>query len=330
MATMKDVARLAGVSTSTVSHVINNDRYVSPSMRTRIETAIKVLNYAPSALGRNLKMKTTRTIGMLMTNSNNPFFSEVVQGVEHSCYELGYNLIICNTEGDSQRMYNNLEALLQKSVDGILSMCEGNQSLPDDIFSRYPALPIVMMDWSPFTDRCDIIQDNSLDGAILATRYLIEQGYRRIACIAGPSNNTQAQRRLTGYYQALQQAGLSMPTRYQVAGDFRFASGAQAMHQLLKCHPRPDAVFCSNDAMAIGAYQALYQQGLLVGQDIALIGYDDIEFAAFMNPPLTTIHQPKQALGQLAVETLLERMQNSDAPLQILTLTPELVIRSSA
>lgn len=326
---MKDVARLASVSTSTVSHVINNDRYVSPQVRQRVESAVAQLNYAPSALARSLKRQETKTIGMLVTTSNNPFFSEVVQGVERSCYELGYNLILCNTEGDSKRMLNNIETLLQKRVDGILALCTEVHSLPTEIFSRYPALPIVMMDWTPFSGIYDTIQDNSLLGATIATNYLIDKGYQRIACITGPLNNSQAKLRLQGYQKAMHAAKQPILANYQAEGNFQFASGYTTMKHLLELNTPPDAVFCCNDAMAIGAYQALHQKGLEAGKDIAIIGYDDIELSQYMNPPLTTIHQPKEELGQLAVETLLYRLKHKDEPPHILTLTPVIVERES-
>lgn len=327
---MKDIANYAKVSTSTVSHVINNDRYVSPAIRSKVESAIKQLNYTPSAIARSLKSNKTFTIGMLVTTSNNPFYAEVVQGVERSCYELGYNLILCNTEGDQQRMLNNIEHLLQKRVDGLLAMCTETYSFPEQIFDRYPKLPMVMMDWTPFKGVCDTIQDNSFYGATLATQYLIEQNYQRIACITGPLNNTQAQSRLQGYRQAMQDAQLTILQGYQAQGDFRFASGIEAMQYLLQLPIPPQAVFCFNDAMAIGAYQALYRNGLKAGEDIAIMGYDDIEIAQYIAPPLTTIHQPKEELGQLAVETLLNRLHHPDDNLHTLTLTPTLVKRLSA
>nr|WP_170143357.1 ribose operon transcriptional repressor RbsR [Orbus hercynius] len=326
---MKDVAKLANVSTSTVSHVINNDRYVSPAIRSRIEAAIAQLNYTPSALARSLKRQETRTIGMLLTRSNNPFFSEVVQSVERNCYELGYQLILCHTEGDKQRMINNIGTLLQKRIDGLLALCSETHSIPAEIFSSYPSLPMVMMDWTPLSTACDIIRDNSLQGATIAVNYLIAQGYERIACITGPLDNTQAQLRFSGYQQAMQQAGLTIYPDYQAEGNFQFASGYQAMQTLLALPKRPEAVFCCNDAMAIGAYRAINQAGMVVGEDISIIGYDDIELALYLNPPLTTIHQPKDELGQLAVETLLHRIQHKDSESHVLTLTPILTERAS-
>lgn len=326
---MKDVARLAGVSTSTVSHVINNNRFVSDSVRDKVMAAVEQLNYAPSALARSLKLNTTHTIGMLVTSSNNPFYAEVVRGVERSCYERGYSLILCNTEEDAARMNRSMETLLQKRVDGLLLMCTENYRPSPDALSRYPSLPIVMMDWTPFEGANDIIQDNSLLGGEMATDHLIGRGYRKIACIAGPQDKTTACQRLAGYRRAMQRAGLDIPSGYEVHCDFEFAGGVQAMQQLLALAEPPQAVFAGNDAIAVGVYQALYQVGLVVPQDMAVIGYDDIELAKYLTPPLSTIHQPKDSLGELAIDALINRLQHPERDAQVLVLTPELVERAS-
>ncbi|WP_076738007.1 ribose operon transcriptional repressor RbsR [Cronobacter sakazakii] len=322
---MKDVARLAGVSTSTVSHVINKDRFVSEAIRLRVEEAIRTLNYAPSALARSLKLNQTRTIGMLITASSNPFFSELVRGVERSCFERGYSLVLCNTDGDEQRMNRNLETLLQKRVDGLLLLCTETHQPSPAIMKRYPAIPTVMMDWSPFDGGSDVIQDNSLLGGDIATRYLIDKGYTRIACVTGPLDKTPARLRLEGYRTAMQRAGLPVAEGYEV-----IAGGLRAMQSLLALPEPPQAVFMGNDAMAVGAYQALYQAGLRIPQDIALVGYDDIELASYMTPPLTTIHQPKDELGELAIDVLIHRMAQPELQQQRLQLTPELMVRGSA
>ncbi|MBF4661820.1 ribose operon transcriptional repressor RbsR [Cronobacter malonaticus] len=327
---MKDVARLAGVSTSTVSHVINKDRFVSEAIRLRVEDAIRTLNYAPSALARSLKLNQTRTIGMLITASSNPFFSELVRGVERSCFERGYSLVLCNTDGDEQRMNRNLETLLQKRVDGLLLLCTETHQPSPAIMKRYPAIPTVMMDWSPFDGGSDVIQDNSLLGGDIATRYLIDKGYTRIACVTGPLDKTPARLRLEGYRTAMQRAGLPVAEGYEVIGDFEFAGGLRAMQSLLALPEPPQAVFMGNDAMAVGAYHALYQAGLRIPQDIALVGYDDIELASYMTPPLTTIHQPKDELGELAIDVLIHRMAQPELQQQRLQLTPVLTVRGSA
>lgn len=327
---MKDVARLAGVSTSTVSHVINKDRFVSDAIRVRVEDAVRTLNYAPSALARSLKLNQTRTIGMLITASSNPFYSELVRGVERSCFERGYSMVLCNTEGDEQRMNRNLETLLQKRVDGLLLLCTETHQPSPAIMTRYPAIPTVMMDWSPFDGDSDVIQDNSLLGGDIATRHLIEKGFTRIACVTGPLDKTPARLRLEGYRTAMQRAGLAVPEGYEVIGDFEFGGGLRAMQSLLALPEPPQAVFMGNDAMAVGAYQALYQAGLRIPQDIALVGYDDIELARYMTPPLTTIHQPKDELGELAIDVLIHRMAQPELQQQRLQLTPVLMERGSA
>lgn len=326
---MKDVARLAGVSTSTVSHVINKDRFVSEAITEKVDAAIKSLNYAPSALARSLKLNQTRTIGMLITASTNPFYSELVRGVERSCFERGYSLVLCNTEGDEQRMNRNLETLMQKRVDGLLLLCTETHQPSLEIMQRYPSIPSVMMDWAPFDGDSDLIQDNSLLGGDMATRYLIERGYTRIACIAGPLDKTPARLRLEGYREAMHNAKLAIPEGYEITSNFEFGGGFDAMQTLLAHPQRPDAVFVGNDAMAVGAYQALYQAGLRIPQDMAVIGYDDIELARYMTPPLTTIHQPKDELGELAIDVLIHRIAQPGQKQQRMQLTPELVVRGS-
>lgn len=327
---MKDVARIAGVSTSTVSHVINKDRFVSEAITAKVDAAIKSLNYAPSALARSLKLNQTRTIGMLITASTNPFYSELVRGVERSSFERGYSLVLCNTEGDEQRMNRNLETLMQKRVDGLLLLCTETHQPSPEIMQRYPSVPTVMMDWAPFDGDSDLIQDNSLLGGDMATQYLIDQGHSRIACIAGPLDKTPARLRLEGYHAAMARCGLPVAEGYVVTSDFEFGGGFSAMQQLLALPQRPQAVFVGNDAMAVGAYQALYQAGLQIPQDMALVGYDDIELARYMTPPLTTIHQPKDELGELAIDVLIHRMADPQQKQQRVQLTPELVVRGSA
>lgn len=321
---------MAGVSTSTVSHVINKDRFVSDAVREKVETAIKTLNYAPSALARSLKINQTRTIGMLITASTNPFYSELVRGVERSCFERGYSLVLCNTEGDEQRMNSNLETLMQKRVDGLLLLCTETHQPSQEIMQRYPSIPTVMMDWAPFNGDSDLIQDNSLLGGDMATQYLINKGFTRIACITGPLDKTPARLRLEGYREAMTRAGLTIREGDEIESDFEFGGGFDAMQALLAMKERPQAVFIGNDAMAVGAYQALYQAGLKIPQDMAIVGYDDIELARYMTPPLTTIHQPKDELGELAIDVLIHRIAEPGLQQQRLQLTPILIERGSA
>ncbi|EGR4130196.1 LacI family DNA-binding transcriptional regulator [Vibrio cholerae] len=329
MATMKDIARLAGVSTSTVSHVINKSRFVSDEIAERVNNAAQQLNYAPSALARSLKMNRTKTIGMLVTTSTNPFFGEVVKGVERSCYHQGYNLILCNTEGDNQRMKASINTLLQKRVDGLLLMCSTLEGERLDVFDRYPNIPIVVMDWGPILFASDKIQDNSLQGGYMAAKHLIECGHKEIGCITGPLIRHQAQMRYEGYKRALAEAGIAINPDWIVESDFECEGGYQAFEKLYQRGKLPSALFVSNDMMAMGVIQAASKRGLRVPDDLSLIGYDDVHIAKFMTPALTTIHQPKYRLGKAAVDTLLYRLENPDTTAQVVQLEPTLVARSS-
>ncbi|GHW80723.1 Ribose operon repressor [Vibrio cholerae] len=329
MATMKDIARLAGVSTSTVSHVINKSRFVSDEIAERVNNAAQQLNYAPSALARSLKMNRTKTIGMLVTTSTNPFFGEVVKGVERSCYHQGYNLILCNTEGDNQRMKASINTLLQKRVDGLLLMCSTLEGERLDVFDRYPDIPVVVMDWGPILFASDKIQDNSLQGGYMAAKHLIECGHREIGCITGPLIRHQAQMRYEGYKRALAEAGIAINPDWIVESDFECEGGYQAFEKLYERGKLPSALFVSNDMMAMGVIQAASQRGLRVPDDLSLIGYDDVHIAKFMTPALTTIHQPKYRLGKAAIDTLLYRLENPDTTAQVVQLEPTLVVRNS-
>ncbi|TXY05709.1 substrate-binding domain-containing protein [Vibrio mimicus] len=329
MATMKDIARLAGVSTSTVSHVINKSRFVSDEIAERVNNAAQQLNYAPSALARSLKMNRTKTIGMLVTTSTNPFFGEVVKGVERSCYHKGYNLILCNTEGDNQRMKASINTLLQKRVDGLLLMCSTLEGERLDVFDRYPDIPVVVMDWGPILFASDKIQDNSLQGGYMAAKHLIECGHREIGCITGPLIRHQAQMRYEGYKRALSEKGIAINPDWIVESDFECEGGYQAFEKLYERGKLPSALFVCNDMMAMGVIQAANQRGLRVPGDLSLIGYDDVHIAKFMSPALTTIHQPKYRLGKAAIDTLLYRLENPDTTAQVVQLEPTLVVRSS-
>ncbi|MFO4685998.1 substrate-binding domain-containing protein [Vibrio cholerae] len=329
MATMKDIARLAGVSTSTVSHVINKSRFVSDEIAERVNNAAQQLNYAPSALARSLKMNRTQTIGMLVTTSTNPFFGEVVKGVERSCYHKGYNLILCNTEGDNQRMKASINTLLQKRVDGLLLMCSTLEGERLDVFDRYPDIPVVVMDWGPILFASDKIQDNSLQGGYMAAKHLIESGHKEIGCITGPLIRHQAQMRYEGYKRALAEAGIAINPDWIVESDFECEGGYQAFEKLYERGKLPSALFVSNDMMAMGVIQAASQRDLRVPDDLSLIGYDDVHIAKFMTPALTTIHQPKYRLGKAAVDTLLYRLENPDTTAQVVQLEPTLVVRNS-
>ncbi|MEX4589832.1 substrate-binding domain-containing protein [Haemophilus influenzae] len=327
MVTMKDIARLAQVSTSTVSHVINGSRFVSDEIREKVMRIVAELNYTPSAVARSLKVRETKTIGLLVTATNNPFFAEVMAGVEQYCQQHQYNLIIATTGGDAKRLQQNLQTLMHKQVDGLLLMC-GDSRFQADIELTI-SLPLVVMDWW-FTElNADKILENSALGGYLATKALIDAGHRKIGIITGNLKKSVAQNRLQGYKNALSEAKIALNPHWIVESHFDFEGGVLGIQSLLTQSSRPTAVFCCSDTIAVGAYQAIQQQGLRIPQDLSIMGYDDIELARYLSPPLSTICQPKAELGKLAVEALLQRIKNPNENYRTLVLEPTCILRGS-
>ncbi|PKG39743.1 substrate-binding domain-containing protein [Psychromonas sp. Urea-02u-13] len=329
MATIKDVAKDAQVSTSTVSHVLNKTRYVSEEITARVMQAVETLNYAPSALARSLKLKNTRTFGMLVTTSTNPFFAEVVKGVERRCYEEGYSLLLCNTEGDLDRLRFNIDMLLQKRVDGLLLMSDEISHQHLDIFSRHKAVPTVVLDCGETSFPADKIQDNSLQGGYLATKHLIDKGHRKIGCITGALDKQASIKRLAGYQQAMQEANLAICDDWLASGNFECEGGQHAFEQIMATGNMPTALFVCNDMMAMGVINTADKHGISVPNDLSIVGYDDIKLAEFVTPSLTTIHQPKFNLGKKAFDTLLDKIKGEREGNIELQLEPRLVERDS-
>ena len=327
MATMKDIARLAQVSTSTVSHVINGSRFVSDEIREKVMRIVVELNYTPSYIARSLKVKATKTIGLLVTATNNPFFSEVMAGVEQYCQKNQYNLIIATTGGDAKRLQQNLQTLIHKQVDGVLLMC-GDSRFQADMELTVP-LPLVVMDWW-FTElNADKILENSERGGYLATKSMVDAGHQKIGIITGNLRKSVAKNRLQGYKKALSEANIVLNPDWIVESHFDFEGGIVGAQKLLSLSDRPTAIFCCCDTIAIGAYQAIQNQGLRIPQDISIMGYDDIELARYLFPSLSTISQPKAELGRLAVETLLQRIQEPNENYRTLVLEPTCILRES-
>ncbi|WP_318404987.1 HTH-type transcriptional repressor PurR [Photobacterium leiognathi] len=329
MATIKDVARMAGVSTTTVSHVINKTRFVAEATQKKVLAAVDELNYAPSAVARSLKCNTTRTIGMLVTKSTNPFFAEVVHGVEEYCYGAGYTLILCNTEGNLEKQRDYLRMLAEKRVDGLLVMCSDLDQKLLELLERQNDLPMVIMDWGPDKPHTDNIQDNAETGGYIATKHFIDNGHKKIGCLSGQGDKSTCHERLKGFRKAMAEANLSVNEDWLLEGDFECESAVEAAKKFIAMKERPTAIFCFNDIMAMAMISTFEQAGLRIPDDISIIGYDNIDLAPYFAPPLTTIHQPKRRLGKTAVEILLDRVKDKNHARQTFEMTPELVARKS-
>lgn len=330
MATIKDVAEMAGVSICTVSNVLNNTRRVRPATKVRVEDAARRLRYTPSGVARSLKSNATLTLGMIITTSTNPFYAEVLQGVEQRCYELGYSLVFANTQGEASRLYSSLETLKSRKVDGIILMCtqiDPSDQLEDGNYG----VPIVVADWGVPDIHADIIQDNGRHGGYQATRHLIELGHTRIGVLTGPSGKRTAEERYSGFQEAMNEAGLDIFAGWVSEGDFELQGGYEATQRLLNnsTDGLPTALFAGNDMMAIGALRALHEAGLSVPDDMSLMGYDNIQLSKHLVPALSTVEQPKAYLGATAVDLLIQRIGNPERALEIISLEPELIVRES-
>ncbi len=329
MATIKDVARLAGVSTSTVSHVLNKTRFVREETRERVMEVVCELNYRPSSIARSLKVQRTKTLGMLVTASRNPFFAEVVHAVERRCYERGYTLFLCNTDGDVGRMEDSLDALVERRVDGLLLLCSEVNDEMIRLLEAERSVPIVVFDWGPESDNVDRIYDNSLYGGYLATRHLIDMGHRKIGCVTGPFERRSAKERLDGFLRAMQEAGLPVRKEWVFEGDYDCSGGVSAMNLIHSLDERPDALFVCNDMMALGVLSVAVRLGVRVPQDLSVIGYDDIYIARYTSPPLSTILQPKGELAAMAVDTLIDRLDSKRSKGKMIIIEPRLIERDS-
>jgi LacI family transcriptional regulator len=326
--TIREVAERAGVSTSTVSHVINETRYVSADVQARVRLAMAELGYQPNALARSLRVKRSNTLGMIVPEIAGPFFAEIVRAVEQVAFDRGYSLFLCNSDGDleKERLFTN--GLVEKQVDGLVFVAVGaSVELVERLLAR--DVPVVVIDRElPGVD-VDVVLADNLAGGKAAAEHLAALGHRRIACITGPSVLTLSAQRVIGYRELLAERELPYEERLVVRGRFDYASGHAAAKALLALPEPPTAVFACNDLMAIGAMAAAYAAGLRVPDDLSIIGFDNVPQAPYTNPPLTTIAQPIAAFGQAAIQMLLERIGDKGLAARRQVLSTQLVVRAS-
>jgi LacI family transcriptional regulator len=326
--TMRDVAEHAGVSVTTVSHVVNNTRTVNPDTRSRVEEAMRVLGYQPNVVARSLRMGKTHTIGIILPDSANPYFAEVVRGIEDTSFSHGYSVILCNSDNDleKERLYTNV--LLEKQVAGIIFVAAGLSG--ENIHHLQDrGIPLVLVDRRVPDVEADYVLTDNQGGGRLATRHLIDRGHRAIACIAGPEGVKLSSDRIAGYRQALDDAGIAIQPQLILEGDFQYQSGYNAAQGLFGNQSAPTAIFACNDLMAIGVYRFAHEKGLRIPEQLSIVGFDDIRLAAYSQPPLTTIRQSKHTMGSSAAKLLLERMTQRDLAPRLEVLETQLIIRQS-
>lgn len=329
IATMKDVAEMAGVSTATVSRALMNPEKVSAPTRQKVEQAVLAVGYSPHALSRNIKRNESRTILVIVPDICDPFFSEVIRGVEETAAQRGYLVLIgdCAHQNQQEKTFVNL--IITKQIDGMLLL---GSNLPFDASKEEQRnLPPMVManEFAPELELPTVHIDN-LTAAFDAVHYLQQLGHKRIACIAGPEKMPLSHYRLQGYVQALRRTGIPIENNYIIRGNFTFEAGAEALTTLMALSHPPSAIFCHSDIMALGALSRAKKMGMRVPDDVSIVGFDDIQLAQYCDPPLTTVAQPRYQIGKEAMLLLLEQLQGQ--PIQSFSrlLDSELIIRNSA
>jgi LacI family transcriptional regulator len=309
--------------------VVNRAAYVSEATRRRVQRAIERLNYRPNALARGLVTGRSRSLGLVIADIVNPFFPPLVRAVEDAAAARGYNVILCDTDEDAARERAVISVLLERQVDGLI-LCasrvpEGHlRALADD------RIPLMLVNRIVRHPRIAAVVADGVAGGRMATGHLLALGHRRIAYLAGPHASFSHRSRLRGYRQALAAKGTAPAPALIAGGRATMAAGREAMAALLDLRRPPTAVFAFDDLMAIGAMEELRRRGMRVPEDVAVVGFDDIDLAAFVDPPLTTVAQPKAEMGRLAADRLLDMIETGAPPKnRIVTLTPALVVRLS-
>ena len=327
-ATMKDVALKAKVSTATVSRALMNPDKVSQATRNRVEKAAREVGYLPQPMGRNVKRNESRTILVIVPDICDPFFSEIIRGIEVTAANHGYLVLIGDCAHQNQQEKTFIDLIITKQIDGMLLL--GSRLPFDASIEEQRNLPPMVManEFAPELELPTVHIDN-LTAAFNAVNYLQEQGHKRIGCIAGPEEMPLCHYRLQGYVQALRRCGIMVDPQYIARGDFTFEAGSKAMQQLLDLPQPPTAVFCHSDVMALGALSQAKRQGLKVPEDLSIIGFDNIDLTQFCDPPLTTIAQPRYEIGREAMLLLLDQMQGQHVGSGSRLMDCELIIRGS-
>ena len=328
-ATIKEVAHAAGVSVATVSHVLNETRYVSPELARRVREAMDELGYTPNSTARSLRVRKTQTIGLVVPDVN-PFFAELARIIEDHGFASGYTTILGNTDGHPDRERRYLDTLISKQVDGLILASTLHDAGGLERLVERSGTPVVLVDRDVDFAGVDIVLADNLGGGYAATRHLLDLGHTQIACITGPSQLTPSADRTTGYRRALEEAGIDPNPDWILRGDLHYSGGRKAMRALLDAGAPVTAVFAANDLMAIGAMGELSARGTSVPAQFSIAGFDDAFPAALVSPSLTTVRQPLLEMGSTAVQLLLARIDGAAPERPERRLLPtELVVRES-
>ncbi|GMO24131.1 MAG: LacI family transcriptional regulator [Spirochaetaceae bacterium] len=325
--TIKDIAKMAKVSTATVSRVINNNpEGVGQELRNNILKIVRETGYKPNLLARSMITNKTHTIGLLSPDIVTPFYQYVIKGINDCLQAAGYTMLLCNVESGAAYR-EQVETMLAKGTDGIILMGffgETSQTLAEIL----TGVPVVLFDYVPRLEQIAQINTNNRASARELTSHLIENGHRRIGCIMGPEQFDTVRERLKGYQKALEDAGIPYNPKIMLNGDFSTDSALEPAARLIT-ETDVSAIFCFNDLMAYGVYKYCAQCGKRIPEDISVAGFDDIPYSELLNPPLTTVRQPGYRLGAESAKMLLEQINGTAEPRMKRILSNTLMIRGS-
>lgn len=328
MTTIKDVARLAGVSVATVSRVMNKNGYVGKETEKKVLESMQVLNYQPNKIARALTNKATDSIALISSDMTNPFFPELVKSVENTAYDNGYNLILINIRGDGNKIENYYqEVLVNRYVDGII-YSSGDIPESDILHLQSLGIPCIALDRSADSKKVVSISINNYEGGSMAVEHLISIGCKKIAHLTGPMNINTSIDRYRAYINTIQRL-LPLHPPLVIEGDFTLESGIESTYRLLERYPDVDGIFAANDLMAVGALKTLVRLGKSIPDEIALIGFDGIKLGTAVEPEISTIAQPISEIGSLAVKKLISLIKRPSHHEQSETLKVQLIQRTS-
>jgi LacI family transcriptional regulator len=328
--TIKDIAREAGVSYSTVSRVINNFEFIKPETRERVITVMGRMGYVANQQARSLVGGRSQVIGLLIHAFDSPYIGQIIQGIDEAAAEAQYDLMLYTTHRQKSRESTFVASLTRGLADGLILVLPRDPSAYLDGLSRQ-GFPFVLVDYKADSDDIPSVSAANFQGTYDAISYLIGIGHQRIGFITGDMETGSAHQRLDGYQTALRDHGILTDPALIYAGNFFQLSGLEGANYLLSLKSPPTAIFASNDVMAVGAYEAIRARGLRIPQDVSVVGFDDIPQSAQLHPGLTTVRQPLAEMGRLATQRLLISIeQESGEPLGYVELPTELIIRDSA
>lgn len=327
-ATIRDVADQAGVSMSTVSHVINATRFVSDEKRNRVLEAMQALSYRPNSLARSLRRQRSFTIGVVVPDSSNSFFADIVRGIEDVGFDLGYTVTICSTDGRLDKEDAYVNNLIDRQVDGVVIVVAGPSVSSLRLLLDH-GIPTVVVDRDVPDVAVDSVVVDNYAGGYAVGEHFAALGYRRCGVVSGPAL-IPVQDRVRGYHDALQAHGIELRDALIVNSSMNLEGGHQAIKCLLELEPELDAVFSANDLIAVGVMRGAAELNYAIPSRLAVVGYDNIDLAAYTTPGLTTVAQPKYQMGQHAAHLFLHRLDDPETPPALIRLQPQLVVRESS